>query len=180
MAAVICCLVGALASMREIVKEADIYRRERMVTLKIVPYVLSKIWMAVLVALYCAGVFILFMKLAGHWPPPETTLDVYVTLTLGILAGMLIGLLISVLSPNQNVTPLLLILVLVPQILFGGIISAEQLGKPAEVISYTTSTKWTFESLVTISGIGKDIATDPCWQMTTEELKQLTKRTKNG
>jgi len=37
-------LVGAVSSIREIVKETDIYRRERAVNLRIVPYVLSKVW----------------------------------------------------------------------------------------------------------------------------------------
>lgn len=166
MAAVICFLVGGLASMRWIVKEADIYRRERMVTLKIVPYVLSKIWMAVLVSMYSAGVFIVFMVLAGEWPPVGTMVPVYATLTLAILAGMLTGLLISALSPNQNVTPLLLVLVLVPQIVFGGMIPARHLGGAGQAISEVTSTKWAFESLVTISGMGVCVADPECQECT--------------
>ncbi|MCJ7516110.1 MAG: FHA domain-containing protein [Dehalococcoidia bacterium] len=178
LAAVICFLVGALASMREIVKETDIYRRERMVTLKIMPYVVSKVWMALLVALYSAGVFALFMKLAGAWPPPESILPVYVTLTLAIMAGALTGLLISALSPNQNVTPLLLLLFLVPQIIFGGIMPAGQMGKVGQVISRTMTTSWAFESLVTISGMGKCVAEDPCWQLPKDEREALTEEDK--
>ncbi len=176
--AVICFLVGALASMREIVKETDIYRRERMVTLKILPYVVSKVWMALLVALYSAGVFALFMKLAGDWPPPELMLSVYVTLTLAIMAGALTGLLISALSPNQNVTPLLLLLFLVPQIIFGGIMPAGQLGKAGQAISQAVTTNWAFESLVTISGMGDCVADDPCWRLPKDEREELTEEDK--
>jgi ABC-type multidrug transport system ATPase subunit/pSer/pThr/pTyr-binding forkhead associated (FHA) protein len=178
LAAVICFLVGALSSMREIVKETDIYRRERMVTLKIVPYVVSKVWMALLVALYSAGVFALFMKLAGDWPPPELMLSVYSTLTLAIMAGALTGLLISTLSPNQNVTPLLLLLFLVPQIIFGGIMPTGQLGKAGRAISQVVTTNWAFESLVTISGMGDCMAKDPCWQLPKDEREALTEEDK--
>jgi ABC-type multidrug transport system ATPase subunit/pSer/pThr/pTyr-binding forkhead associated (FHA) protein len=176
--AIICFLVGALSSMREIVKERDIYRRERMVTLKIVPYVVSKVWMALLVALYSAGVFALFMKLAGDWPPPESILPVYLTLTLAIMAGALTGLLLSAISPNQNVTPLLLLLFLVPQIIFGGIMPAGQLGKAGQVISKVVTTNWAFESLVTISGMGDCVADDLCWQLPKDERDVLTEEDK--
>jgi ABC transport system ATP-binding/permease protein len=178
LSAVICFLVGALASMREIVKETDIYRRERMVTLKILPYVVSKVWMALLVALYSAGVFALFMKLAGDWPSPELMLSVYVTLMLAIMAGALTGLLISAISPNQNVTPLLLLLFLVPQIIFGGIMPAGQLGKAGRAISQAVTTNWAFESLVSISGMGDCVAADQCWQLPKDEREALTEEDK--
>ena len=161
---VICFLVGGLISMREIVKESDIYRRERMVTLKIVPYVLSKVWMAGLIALYSAAFFVLFMKLAGGWPPLGQLVAVYVTLTLALFAGMMTGLFISAVSPNPNVSPLLLLLILVPQIIFGGVMPIKYFGSAGQVIGYATTTKWAFESLVTISGMGECVADDICRQ----------------
>jgi hypothetical protein len=36
-------LVGSLSQMREFVKEGAIYKRERLVNLKVFPYVLSKV-----------------------------------------------------------------------------------------------------------------------------------------
>jgi len=161
---VICFLVGGLVSLREIVKESDIYRRERMVTLKIVPYVLSKVWLAGLIALYSAAFFILFMKLAGGWPPLGQVVAVYVTLTLALLAGMMTGLFISAVSPNPNVSPLLLLLILVPQIIFGGVMPVKYFGSVGQTIGYATTTKWAFESLVTISGMGECVADDICRQ----------------
>jgi len=50
----------------------------------------------------------------------------------------------------------------------------KQYGAIGEPISALISTKWTFESLVTISGLGKAIATDPCWQLSEEERNALT------
>ena len=43
--------------MREFVKEEDIYKRERLVNLKIVPYVASKVWVALLLAFYHAAAY---------------------------------------------------------------------------------------------------------------------------
>jgi len=131
---VICFLVGGLVSMREIVKESDIYHRERIVTLKIVPYVLSKVWVAGIIALYSAGIFILFMKLAGGWPPLGQVTAVYVTLTLSLVGGMMTGLFISAVSPNPNVSPLLLLLIMVPQIIFGGVMPIKYFGGVGEAI----------------------------------------------
>ena len=45
-------LVGGMSQMREFVKESEIYKRERLVNLKIVPYVTSKVWVALLLAFY--------------------------------------------------------------------------------------------------------------------------------
>ncbi len=176
----ICILVGAVASMREIVKEADIYRRERMVTLKIVPYVLSKVWIGVLLALYQAVVFIITKRLAIGWPDTaNTAANVFVTLFLATLSGMSLGLLISAVAPNQNVAPLLLILVLVPQFMFAGaMMPLSTFGAAGKIMSYITTTKWGFESLVTISKLGVDVAKDPCWQLTKTQRDALTEKDK--
>ena len=45
-------LVGGLAFMRELVKEREIYKRERMVNLKLSSYIMSKIWVALVLAIY--------------------------------------------------------------------------------------------------------------------------------
>jgi ABC-type proline/glycine betaine transport system permease subunit len=178
--ALICILVGAVASMREIVKEADIYRRERMVTLKIIPYVISKLWLGVLLAAYQSVVFILTKRLSAGWPDTrETIVLTFVTLFLATLSGILLGLLISAVSPNQNVAPLLLIMVLVPQFMFAGaLMPLSTFGPAGKFIGYATSTKWGFESLVTISKLGKDVAEDPCWQLPKDKRDALLEKDK--
>ena len=64
-------MVGGMSQMREIVKEASIYRRERLVNLRIFPYVASKIWVALLLAFYHAAAFTLIhyaaFKMPGGW-----------------------------------------------------------------------------------------------------------------
>ena len=128
MLAMIGFIIASLSVMREIVKEADIYRRERMVTLQIVPYVLSKVWVAILLTLYQSVVFLVVIKIASGWPAGSELLPAFFTIVLAVFSAMLAGLFVSAISPNQNVTPLLLILILVPQSVFGGIIPISTFG----------------------------------------------------
>jgi ABC transport system ATP-binding/permease protein len=152
--------------MREIVKESEIYRRERMVGLQILPYLLSKVWFSMVLALYQAAVFLLAKALAVHLPgTPGTLLAMGFTLFLATLGGMMMGLLVSALSNNQNVAPLLTILFLVPQFtLAGGFLPLSSLGTAGQWASQLTMTRWSYEVMVTLSGFGRDVARDPCWQ----------------
>ena len=184
MVAIICCITGSISSMREIVKEKDIYMRERMVALQIFPYILSKTIVSVIISLYQAAVFLLIMKIAGGWPEiASITVPVYITLFLATMAGMMQGLLVSALAPNNNVAPLLLIVVIVLQLVFGGIIPNRERGpvidKVSVALSSSTTTKWAFESLVTLSGIGKCVAADPCWNLSDDQRNQLTEEYKS-
>jgi hypothetical protein len=122
MGALVTILVGALSSVREIVKEVDIYKRERVVNLKIMPYILSKVWVGVVLALYQAGVLLFFRQYFVNPNLNSLTafLAMYITFFLGIMSGYLIGLLISAVAPNQNSAMMLIIVVLVPQFLFAG------------------------------------------------------------
>ncbi|MBE9020092.1 ABC transporter permease, partial [Chroococcidiopsidales cyanobacterium LEGE 13417] len=101
--------------------------------------------------------------------------NMYVTLFLATLAGMVMGLLVSAISPNQNVAPLLTIIFLVPQITFGGgMLPVETFGPPGQLINRITITKWSFESLVTISQMGEDVADDSYWKLAEKERKKQT------
>jgi hypothetical protein len=173
-------MVGSLAMMREIVKEREIYRRERMIGLKILPYVFSKVWLSILLALYQAAIFLLTKALAVNLPVDwHSLLGMYVTLFLATLGGMVMGLFVSALAPTQSVAPLLTILFLLPQITFSGaIISLDSLGTTGQVLSQLTITRWSYESLITLSGVGRDIAKDSCWQLPTEQRDNLSEAQK--
>ena len=167
--------------MREIVKEVEIYRRERMVSLQIASYILSKIWLGVLLSLYQAAVFLLFKKLAVDIPGGlEVAIGLYITLFLATLSGMMLGLLVSAVSPNQNVAPLLIILILIPQITFGGgLLPINAIGPAGKLISQMTASKWSFESMVTITALGQDVAEDECFsKLSQQERNNLTEAEK--
>ncbi|HET9913150.1 MAG TPA: ATP-binding cassette domain-containing protein, partial [Anaerolineales bacterium] len=154
-------LVGGISQMREIVKEQDVYKRERLVNLKILPYVLSKVWVAALLALYQALAYTLVHYLAFDMPGGVVEFfQVYITLTLATLAGMMLGLFASALAPNASSAPLLVIILMLPQIVLGGAL----IPLPT-FVSAPTSTRWAFEALMSITGSGSDLAADICWAL---------------
>nr|WP_239651650.1 hypothetical protein [Neosynechococcus sphagnicola] len=70
---------------------------------------------------------------------------------------------------------------LVPQITFAGaILPLRDVGAVGQTISQLTVTRWAFESMVTITGMGRDIAHDPCWQKTEAQRKALTEAQKQS
>ena len=168
-------LVGAMTSVREIVKEIDIYKRERAINLKITPYVASKIWIGFVLALYTGGIFVTVRQglMIGLWPSSEIGFGTFgwdgfaaffVTFFLSSLSGYLMGLFISAVAPNQNMAILLVIVALVPQFLLaGGMLPLDMLGTGGEIVSWGVSTRWTFEAAVNITGFGKPLVEDPCW-----------------
>jgi ABC-type multidrug transport system ATPase subunit len=173
-------LTGALSSVREIVKEVDIYRRERTVVLKLLPYIMSKVWVGVVLAAYQATVFLIAKKVFVN-PQLEDGgyLALYVTIFLCTLSGYMLGLLISAASPNQNIALFLVVIVLVPQFLFAGALLPRDLIPGGEALSAIISTRWAFASLVRTTGIGTDIINDPCWQRPKEEWDDLTQEDKD-
>ncbi len=162
--------VGGLAMMREIVKEADIYKRERLVNLKIIPYILSKIWVAVLLALYQTAAYVIIHYLAFDMPgSPLDIVLIYISLALATLAGMMLGLFASTLAPSPNAAPLIVILLMLPQIVLGG-----ALVPLPEIVSAPMSTRWAFQAFMGIVGVGSDVAADVCWSLTEEERALMT------
>jgi ABC-type multidrug transport system ATPase subunit/predicted component of type VI protein secretion system len=162
--AIFAVMVGALAMMREFVKETEIFRRERLVNLKVLPYVMSKIWVAALLALYQAAAYTVIHNLSFKMPGGVLEFSLmYITLVLATLAGMTLGLLASAIAPNANAAPLIVILLIVPQVVLGGAV----IPVPG-IVSAPTSTRWGFEALVSISGAGADVAADACWALPEE------------
>ncbi len=174
--ALIAVLIGELTTMRDLVKEVEVYRRERMVGLKLLPYIASKVVLALIFAAYQGAVFLLVKKLAvdipGGW---DVVGQMYITFALATFGGMVMGLLVSALAPNQNMAPLLSILFLVPMIIFsGGIQPVSSMGGGAKLLAQVSVIRWPYEALVSLSGMGRDLIQDPCWQQDAEARKALT------
>ena len=175
-------LTGALSSVREIVKEVEIYRRERTVTLQLMPYIMSKVWVGVILAAYQAAVFVLAKRFLvdPYFHGSFGYGAMYLTVFLCTLSGYMLGLLISAASPNQNIALFLVVIVLVPQFLFAGALLPRDLIPGGQLISAITSTRWAFDGLVRISGMGEDVVDDPCWQLPDNERNDLTQDDKDA
>jgi ABC-type multidrug transport system ATPase subunit/pSer/pThr/pTyr-binding forkhead associated (FHA) protein len=138
---------GCSNSAREIVRELAIYRRERMVNLMIPSYVLSKFTvLGVVCAVQCAlllAIVYLPLGLEG------ALLPMFGTLLLTSLVGLGMGLTLSALVRSPEAAMGLVPLLLIPQIILGGVIMPVQdMNAPMKVLSHLTAARWGYEALL--------------------------------
>jgi hypothetical protein len=131
---------------------------------------MSKVWVAALLALYQAVAYTVVHYIAFDMPGGIIEfVQVYITMALATLAGMMLGLFASALAPNANTAPLLVIILMLPQIVLGGAL----IPIPG-FVSAPTSTRWAIESLVSITGSGSDVAADICWALPADVRASMT------
>jgi len=168
--AIDCLLVGGFSQMREFVKESDVYKRERLVNLKIFPYVASKAWVALLFSFYGAAAFTTIRFLAFDIPVTPVIIGLYfISMVVAVLAGSISGLLASAISKSPSVAPLIMILLIIPQIVLSG-----SLVPLSEKVTAIASTRWAFQDFAGLTGMGSDVASDPCWKLTRAERDLMT------
>ena len=142
-------LLGLFGAAYEIVKEAPIYHRERMVNLRIPPYLLSKIVILLGFGLVQCLLLLLVMGLRVDYPGRGVFLpavvEMYITLVLATLASITLGLLISAVVRSSATVIYIILVVLFVQIIFAGAIF--EIPAAARPISYLTTTRWTLEAL---------------------------------
>lgn len=142
-------LLGVFAASFEIIKEEAIYRRERMINLKLWPYFGSKfVVLGAFMVLQCLLLLIvLAFKIdfpgsgAILWAVPEY----YFTLIFTALASVALGLFISALASSRDMVIYLVLIVLFIQIVFSGAIF--ELSAFTQPISWLTITRWSLEAL---------------------------------
>ena len=142
-------LLGLFGAAYEVVKESSIYQRERMVTLKLIPYLASKVVVLSAFALIQGFLLLLVVSLKVTMPAAGVALpallEMYVSVVLGILAAIMMGLFVSTIVPNSNTVIYAVLLALFFQIIFAGVIF--ELGGAAGELSKLTLTRWTMEGL---------------------------------
>lgn len=141
---------GISNAIREIVKEYQIFRRERMVNLSIVPYVLSKA--AVIAPVLIVQEVLMVLVLYAAQRLPERGLSVYgpllLTIWLNAFAAMAIGLFVSAVVANADQASRLVPMLLIPQLLFSGaVLSVPSMGGIGQGISRLMISKWAFDAL---------------------------------
>jgi ABC-type multidrug transport system ATPase subunit/pSer/pThr/pTyr-binding forkhead associated (FHA) protein len=144
-------LLGLFASVYEIVKEWSVYQRERMVTLRILPYIVSKVVVLGIFALVQCFLLMLVINLKVDFPREGVFLpapvEMYITLVLATVVAILMGLLISAIVPNLNTVIYFVFLVLFFQLIFAGVMF--ELPGVSDKFSGLTLTRWTMEALGT-------------------------------
>jgi hypothetical protein len=141
--------LGVYATVYEIVKEWSVYQRERLVGLRIGPYVLSKVLVMGGFALLQCLLFLIVIGFKVTYPKDGVMLpaflEMYITLFLSTLAAITLGLLISAVVPNMNTVMYLAFVVLMFQMTFSGVLF--DLPGFSKQTSAITLTRWSLEAL---------------------------------
>jgi ABC-type multidrug transport system ATPase subunit len=150
--------VGLGSSLQEIVKEAAIYTRERLVNLGIFAYLTSKL--SVLKALSFAQSLLiaLIIFIGFKSPQPELCpwllglpITIYLTLVTSVSLGLMVSAIVSNITQANSILPLLLL----PQIIFSGVLfNMEGIGK---YISWLMLSRWSVGALGALVNVNQMI-----------------------
>jgi len=151
-------LFGCINGTREIVKEASIYRRERTVNLGILPYVFSKILVLGVFSLFQSAAILLIVHLFEPFQQSiflPVLLEVYITLVLTGLAGLLVGLAASAFAANEDTANSLLPFLLIPQVVFAGT-EIPLKDWPLQIAAALFPSRWAMTALGSTTGLHSD------------------------
>lgn len=148
--------IGLSSAVREIVKETAIYQRERLINLGLLPFLGSKvlIWVGIAAlqsVLMALSITVFFA--APTDPVLPWVLGVFVTNFLTVLASVALSLAISAAVKTENAANSLLPLVMIPQIIFSGVLfKLEGIARP---LSWLTMSRWTNGAYGSLVGVNK-------------------------
>jgi ABC transport system ATP-binding/permease protein len=149
--------VGLAASLQEIVKESAIYLRERLVNLRLFAYVGSKVLTLGGLALMQTLLITITVLLCFYQPSDQSLLPWFlglpITTFLTILASISLGLMVSASVKNSAQSNSALPLILLPQIIFSGVLFEVDKGL-VKIISWLTIGRWSigaYGSLVNLN-----------------------------
>ncbi len=152
-------MFGCNNGAREIVKEEPVYRRERTVNLGIMPYMFSKIVVLGILCLLQSAVLGIVVALRAPFDhstflPP--LVEMYFSLALTSLAGLMLGLAVSALVPNNDRATSFIPIILIPQVIFSGIIF--QLNSPVlQILGALFAARWSMAALGSSVGLHGDL-----------------------
>ncbi|HEX6779348.1 MAG TPA: ATP-binding cassette domain-containing protein, partial [Ktedonobacterales bacterium] len=151
-------MFGNIFGSREIVKETAIYRRERAVSLRITPYLLAKILVFGILAVVQAAEVVVIVQLfepfhQGIFLPPLA--EAFITLSLAGIGGLLWGYLISAISPNEATANSLIAAIIVPPVIFSGVILSMH-DFISQVVAMIFPLRWGMAALGSSLGLHSD------------------------
>jgi ABC transport system ATP-binding/permease protein len=147
---------GTSVAAREIIRERAVYTRERMVNLHLFPYVASKLFVLSLIVgfqcvlLFATLKFFHYISLVGGSPTSQGFLpgwsipQLLVMIITGIV-GIAIGLLVSAMVKTSEMATSLVPLILIPQILFAGLVGVPQ--GWSKVVGTLMPATWSFDEV---------------------------------
>ncbi|WP_024802231.1 FHA domain-containing protein [Nocardia sp. BMG51109] len=166
------CFMGSTLTVRDLVGERAIFYRERAVGLLPSAYLLAKVAIFGIAALLQAAVLV-GIVLAGKNPPgkgaliPSGSVELYIDLAFTAVACVVIGLLLStVAKSNEQVMPLLVVMIMCQLVMAGGMIPVTD-RIVLEQMSYVFPSRWGFgagASTVDLRELFAGAQPDALWQ----------------
>jgi ABC-type multidrug transport system ATPase subunit len=152
---------GLTYGLLQICTEFPIFFRERLVNLRILPYVASKfVVLAPLLVVVCIlmlGVLRLFDRLPAL--STEASVELTFTLVLSAFAALALGLLTSALVSNTEQAMVAMPMLCFPQCLFAGaILPVPIMATAGKAMSAAMSSRWSFEGLGSSAGLEETVA----------------------
>jgi ABC-type multidrug transport system ATPase subunit len=150
--------LGILNGTKEIVKEQDIYLRERRYGLAATPYVLSKLVVLAAVGAVQMGTLLLIVGYRftlpkggalGAWSP--AWLEWFITLELTLMAGLSLGLFLSAATATIDAATAIMFVLLLIQVMFAGMFFPD--AQWANVLSTLTFSRWGLEAVGTTADL---------------------------
>jgi putative ABC transport system ATP-binding protein len=144
--------LGILNATKEIVKEQDIYLRERRYGLDAAPYVLSKLTVLAAVGAVQMGTLLLLIShrftlpargALGAWAPAG--LEWFITLELTLVAGLSLGLFLSASTTTIDAATAVMFVLLLIQVMFAGLFFPD--AQWADILSVFTFSRWGLEAV---------------------------------
>ncbi|MGF1568412.1 MAG: ATP-binding cassette domain-containing protein [Nodosilinea sp.] len=153
--------VGLSSTVREIVKEAAIYVRERLINLGLIPYIGSKLLIWLVIAALQTLLMVAAILVGFQAPPSELLpwgMGLAITNFLTIMASVCLSLVISALVKNENAANNLLPLIMIPQIIFSGVLF--DLSGLAQKLSWLMISRWSIGAYGVLINVN-EMATKP-------------------
>ena len=137
---------GCSNSIREVVAERSVYKRERLAGLSRVAYVSSKVFVF---SLLCFIQCVILIAIVGRGCGFESNrMLLFLILFLAANIGVLIGLITSSLAKTTDSATVLLPLLVLPLVILGGsIVPLGDLSKPIAELANVMPSRWAFEGV---------------------------------
>ncbi len=149
--------VGLATSLQEIIKESMIYLRERLVSLRLFAYIGSKVLTLGTLSLVQTILISAVVLFCFHAPEPIRELSpinwyigMPITTFLTVLAALCLGLMVSASVKNSSQANSALPLLLLPQIIFAGVLFTIDKVAIGQVISWLTISRWSIGAYGTL------------------------------
>ncbi len=143
-------LTGLFVPSNDLVKERSIFLRERMVNLKVLPYLLSKAFIYSIFVIIQVLLYLIIISFGVDIPEKglyfNGYIEIFITLYLTMMAGISFGLIISAVSKSTEMAIYILTMMLFFQFFFAGAVF-DLRGNKFEPMSYLSTTRWSLTAL---------------------------------